>query len=264
MDKLSKFKAMHQQDDLFFLPNSWDVLSAVILEQTGFEAIGTTSWGVANSMGFSDGEKIPFEALLSSARKIVSAVNIPVTVDIESGFSHEVDDIVNNVLSIADIGAVGINIEDSLKAEPGLKDKNKQGALIEKIRQKLDCNGYKAFFINARIDTYLYLNNPLNETINRSLNYLASGADGVFVPGLHQSEEIKNLTNAIKAPLNIMSLPRLTETAHLSELGVKRFSIGNALSDATISFIEEKANTLLNKKDTSSLYNKSVRTEFNP
>lgn len=147
MDKLSKFKAMHQQEDLLFLPNAWDVLSAVILEQTGFEAIGTTSWGVANSMGCSDGEKIPFEALLSSARKIVSAVNIPVTVDIESGFSHEVDDIVNNVLSIADIGAVGINIEDSLKAEPGLKDKNKQGDLINKIRQNWIVTVIKRFLL---------------------------------------------------------------------------------------------------------------------
>lgn len=85
-----------------------------------------------------------------------------------------------------------------------------------------------------------------------------------FVPGLHQSDEIKKLSETIQALLNIMSLPSLTETAHLSELGVKRFSIGNALSDATISFVEEKARTLLNNRDTSSLYNKIVRTEFNP
>lgn len=114
---------MHKQKELLFLPNAWDVVSALILEHAGFKAIGTTSWGIANSMGYKDGERIDFNELLMLVRKIISMVEIPVTVDIESGYSEHIDSAVENVLKVADLGAVGINIEDSLKSKIGLNNK---------------------------------------------------------------------------------------------------------------------------------------------
>ena len=259
----SHFKDLHKQPELLFLPNAWDTLSALILEQAGFQAIGTTSWGVANAMGYSDGQRITFDDLLSVVEKILAAVTIPVTVDVEAGFSNNPTIVAENILKIADLGAAGINIEDSLKTSSGMQEKDKHSELLAGLRQILDSNGYADFFINARIDTYLQQQNPLAQTIERAISYVNSGADGVFVPGLCQRDEIQQLSSNIAAPLNVMSLPSFTEADGLCELGVKRFSIGNAFSDATISFIEESAKILLMTRNTSSLYTDSViRTAF--
>ena len=113
MNKLSNFKIMHEQEELLFLPNAWDALSAIILEQAGFKAIGTTSWGVANALGYKDGERIQFDELLGLP-KIIS-VDVPVTADVEAGYSGHPDVVADNVLKIADVGAAGINIEDLSK-----------------------------------------------------------------------------------------------------------------------------------------------------
>ncbi len=265
MNKLSDFKKMHQQKELLFLPNAWDVLSALILQQVGFKAIGTTSWGIANSMGYKDGERIEFDALVALIDKMVLAVEIPITVDIESGYADNATAVAENVLKIADLGVSGINIEDSLKRESALRDKNTQCELIMQIKNKLDENGYREFFINARTDTYLQNKNPLSETIERSIDYVGSGADGIFVPGVCDSDEIKQLVDAIDAPLNVMSLPNLTDisASRLNELGVKRFSLGNAFSDATVSFIEQSARMLFTKQNTDALYaGDKIRTAF--
>ncbi len=141
--------------------------------------------------------------------------------------------------------------------------KNEQCELIAKIKNKLEFNGYRDFFINARIDTYLQEKDPLDETIDRAIDYVNSGADGISVPGLCQSDEIEKLVRSIEAPLNVMSLPNLTDVSHLNKLGVKRFSLGSAFSDATISFIEENARILLSEQNTKKLYAScTINTSF--
>lgn len=260
MDKLAQFRAMHQQDELLFLPNAWDVLSALVLEQCGFKAVGTTSWGVANAMGCKDGQNIQFSELLALLNKMVSSVSIPVTVDIESGYSDDINTVADNVLKIAELGGAGINIEDSLKNSKGLVEVPTQTKCIEKIRAKLDNNGYADFFINARLDTYFLLDKPLQGTKSRAKHYCESGANGIFVPGLSQADEIKQVVASIDAPLNVMSLPNLTDVGVLNRLGVKRFSIGNALSDATTAFIEQQASQLMANQDTSHLYDRKKTT----
>lgn len=259
----SSFKSMHFGDRALFLPNAWDTLSAIILEQAGFQAIGTTSWGVSNSFGYTDGEKISFEELLAVAGKIINAVSIPVSVDIETGYADSPETVAENVLEIAKLGAAGINIEDSYKDNSGLKDSADHSGVLSLTRARLDEGGFTDFYINARIDTYFQLENPLEETINRANAYSASGATGVFVPGLHQADQIKAVVDAINVPLNLLSLPNLTDTHALEAIGVKRFSIGNALSDATIAFIEESARKLLHDETTASLYsNAKIQTRF--
>ena len=263
MNKLLSFKEMHQQDGLLFLPNAWDLLSALVLEQSGFKAIGTTSWGVANAMGYKDGENIEFDVLLALAKKMVLTVDIPVTVDIESGYSEDINLVADNALRVAEIGAVGINFEDSLKNNSGLIDVAIQCDFLEKIRSRLDNNGFADFFINARIDTYFQLENPLSETMSRARKYFISGANGIFVPGLNNSDEIEQVVGSTEAPLNVMSLASLTDVDSLNKLGVKRFSIGNALSDATTAFIEQKSSQILTQQNTASLYEScEVKTVF--
>ncbi|NQZ07314.1 MAG: isocitrate lyase/phosphoenolpyruvate mutase family protein [Algicola sp.] len=265
MNKEQTFKAMHQQAELLFLPNAWDVISAMVLEQAGFKAVGTTSWGVSNALGYKDGENIEFSELLTLVGKMVAVLSIPLTVDIESGYAQSDELIAENVLKIADLGVAGINFEDSLKNTTAMVDKQTQCGLIEKIRNKLDSHGHTDFFINARTDTYFQLKDPLGETISRAVDYVASGASGIFVPGLSQADEIKQIVDAIDAPLNVMSLSDMTDVGELNKLGVKRFSVGNALSDATTAFIEQQARQILTQQNTASLYDHGeVKTVFRP
>ena len=263
MQNITDFKNMHEQNELLFLPNAWDIISAKILEQSGFKAIGTTSWGLANAMGYKDGERIPFKDFIYQVKNIIDAVKIPVTVDIESGYSDDISTVVNNVLEVAELGAVGINIEDSFKNKTGLINVEKQCLLISSIRSSLNEKGYVDFFINARTDTYIQLENPLDETITRAKKYELSGASGIFVPCISEALDIKALINEISLPLNVMSLPNLNSIHELNDLGIKRFSIGNALSDASIAFIEKQVKDMIELQSSANLYSKStIRTEF--
>jgi 2-methylisocitrate lyase-like PEP mutase family enzyme len=254
MNKIKIFNELHTTDDLLFLGNAWDLLSALTLERAGFKAIGTTSWGIANSIGLTDGENIDFNRHLSIIKSIVDNVNIPVSADLEAGYGTDTETIVNNVLCTADLGVAGINIEDSLKNQKGLRTIAQHSNLLEKIRTSLDQHGFEGFFINARIDTYFQVENPFLETIERAKSYIESGARGIFVPGLKQEEEIKEIVSTITSPLNILSLPELTNCNKLKELGVKRFSFGNALSDKIIACLETNVEQLLNSGDTAHLY----------
>jgi len=263
MNKLLDFNKMHQQDELLLIGNAWDALSALVLQQSGFKAIATTSWGVANSLGYQDGENIGFEDILAVVEKIIAVVDVPVSVDIESGYSNDHDVVADQVLTLAKLGTVGINIEDSFKSGSGLKAIAEQSEQIKKIRAKLNDHNYHDFFINARIDTYFQLQEPQSETIERANAYVNSGASGIFVPGIKQSDDIKELVSEISVPLNVLSLPDLTDITLLNELGVKRFSIGNALSDAVVAFIEQQSLQLMEQKNTAALYqHDEVQTQF--
>ncbi|KOO48325.1 isocitrate lyase/PEP mutase family protein [Viridibacillus arvi] len=254
MTTIQEFNKLHSSTEPLFLGNAWDLISALTLEKAGFKAIGTTSWGIANSLGYADGELIDFEKHLEIIKIITDNVKIPVSADIEAGYSEDIDRIVNHVLRTADIGVAGINIEDSLKKQQGLRELKDHCNLLTKIRTALDQNGFKDFYINARTDTYLQMENPLLETINRTRAYVESGASGIFIPGLIKEDEIKEIAFLIGAPLNILSLPGLTNCNKLKDIGVKRFSFGNALSDKVIAFLEKNATQMLDLKDTSLLY----------
>lgn len=254
MAKIQEFNELHTSKEILFLGNAWDLLSALTLEKVGFQAIGTTSWGIANSLGSADGEVIDFDRHLGIIKTITENVNIPVSADIEAGYGEDTEEIVDNVLRAANVGVAGINIEDSLKKQEGLREISQHCDLLSKMRTALDKNGYKNFYINARTDTYFQMENPLLETIDRAKSYVESGASGIFVPGATLDEEIREIVLNINAPLNVLSLPGLTNCNKLKELGVKRFSFGNALSDKYIAFLEKNAEQLIEFKDTSHLY----------
>lgn len=254
MTKIQELNELHNSKDILFLGNAWDLLSALALEKAGFKAIGTTSCGIANSLGYSDGELIDFERHLGIIRRITENVKIPVSADIEAGYGEDTETIVNNVLRTADVGVAGINIEDSLKKQKGLREITQHCKLLSKIKNALEHRGYKGFYINARTDTYFQKVNPLLETIDRAKMYVESGASGIFVPGMTEDNDIKEITSHLNAPLNLLSLPRLTDCDKLKKLGVKRFSFGNALTDKIIEVLEKNAKQLLESKDTSILY----------
>ncbi|WP_312112095.1 isocitrate lyase/PEP mutase family protein [Brevibacillus reuszeri] len=260
MNKIKQFCALHNTADILFLGNAWDVLSARTLEKSGFQAIGTTSWGIAASLGYADGENIDFGLHLSIIKMIVDHVQIPVSADIEAGYGEAERTIVDHVLRTADLGVAGINIEDSFKRKPGLRELQDHAQLLGKMRNALDHHGFADFYINARIDTYFRREAPFAETIERGKAYVESGVSGIFVPGLRAEEEIRAITQQIVAPLNVLSLPGMTDANKLAELGVKRFSIGNDFYDQIASYARKSATRMVETKDSSSLY--ELKTEL--
>ncbi|TCP58105.1 2-methylisocitrate lyase-like PEP mutase family enzyme [Tumebacillus sp. BK434] len=254
MNNIQRFHDLHTGSDLLFLGNAWDLLSALALEKAGFPAIGTTSWGIANSLGRQDSEQIRFADNLAVVKQIVEHVKIPVTADLEAGYSEDPQEIVANVLQAAEAGVAGINLEDSWKQEPGLREITAHSALLHNIRTALDQNGYFGFYLNARIDTYLQKPDPLAETILRAQAYAAAGASGVFVPGLQDEDDIRAVAAAVDVPLNLLSLPELTDCQRLQELGVKRLSFGNAFSDKVILYMEACSSALFESRNTALLY----------
>ncbi|NRR02254.1 isocitrate lyase/phosphoenolpyruvate mutase family protein [Brevibacillus sp. RS1.1] len=254
MSKIQEFKVLHESNELLLLGNAWDLFSALSLEKAGFKAIGTTSWGIAKSLGYPDGETIEFDTILNRIKTILDHVNIPVSADIESGYGKDEETIVENVLKLADIGVAGINIEDSCKDQARLKPLNEQCKLLLKIRMALEKSGYKDFYINARTDTYKLNINPSNETTVRAQAYVESGASGIFVPGLRDDNEIKAAVAQIAAPLNLISVPGLTSCNKLQELGVKRLSLGGALYRKLQALLDTCTAHIYESQDTSLLF----------
>jgi 2-methylisocitrate lyase-like PEP mutase family enzyme len=231
------FRELHQ--GLLRLPNAWDVASALIIERAGAAAIATTSAGVAWSLGTADGNHLERDRAVDAVARIVAAVGVPVTADIESGFAADADGVAETVRRVVAAGAVGINIEDS--GVPPLRPIADQCERLAAARQ----GGGAELFINARIDTFLFGVAGIDETVARATAYLDSGADGIFVPGVADSTTIKTLVDAIPAPLNVMAGPGFPTVAELGELGVARISVGPAITLAAYDAAERAARELL-------------------
>ncbi|WP_176365254.1 isocitrate lyase/PEP mutase family protein [Pseudoalteromonas ulvae] len=254
MNHYTFFKNLHLGEKPFILPNAWDPLSAIILEQVGFKALGTTSWGMANARGQNDSEQCDFETFLEQTRRIISAVKLPVTVDIESGYSDDHAQICEHVLQIARLGAVGINIEDSSKCSNSLRSMKDQAEILSKLKHVLRNEGYSEFFINARSDVFLVDDYCIDDALSRITTYQLSGADGIFLPGLNDEKVIEKVIQSISIPVNLMALKSLINYQKAALLGINRLSIGNGLSDATISFIHQIANLMYKENDLTALF----------
>lgn len=255
-------KNLIQQNECLVIGNVWDSLSAIIHEQAGFKALGTTSWGIANTLGYQDGQRISFDDLKKVVSQILNVINIPLSVDVEAGYAQDRKGVVDNVLTLAKMGCSGVNLEDSIPNQ-GLQNKDGFAELIKEIKAELLNNGFDNFYLNIRTDTYLTMENPLEETISRAALYENAGADGIFIPCIQTDEDIKAVLEKINIPLNVMSLPNLTDIEKLKKLGVQRFSYGNAMSDCIISEIEKLTNKIVKDNNTSSLYNHdNIITKF--
>ncbi len=255
-------KKLIQKNECLIIGNVWDSLSAIIHEQAGFKALGTTSWGIANTLGYQDGQRIDFEELKNVVSRILRVITIPLSVDIESGYSKDNQEIIDNILTLAKMGCAGVNLEDSTTNQ-GLKNKDEFAILIKETKKELVNNGFDDFYFNIRTDTYLTLDNPLSETLDRAVLYQDFGADGIFIPCIQKDEDIKKVLEKINIPLNVMCLPNLTDIKRLKALGVQRASYGNAMSDYIICQIEQLTRAILNGQNTECLYqNKGVTTKF--
>jgi 2-methylisocitrate lyase-like PEP mutase family enzyme len=230
-NRAERLHQWHAAPEPLVLPNVWDVASARIVEQAGAKVIATTSAGMAWALGYADGEQMPVQELLSACRRICHAVKAPVSVDIERGYGPTAQDTAELVSALIELGVVGINIEDG--TDPATQTLADPAMLIERIACAREVARHQglALFINARVDTYCAPGVPtearLEETLRRALNYIDAGADGIFVPGLADPDEISYLVSRLSVPLNIYAgYPGAPAVADLQRLGVRRVSLG--------------------------------------
>lgn len=231
MDKYQLFHQLHHQQIGFVLANAWDLSSAQFIQAAGAKAVATTSWGIAESLGLADGENISFQTQLALVKSLTKYIHIPLSVDIESGYSNDPMQISQNVLALAKLGVAGINIEDSDKDTNALRSIKQQCTIISEIKKVLNENDFGSLFINARTDTYFVSDSPFKVTLKRAKAYQDAGADGLFVPGLTNIEHITSLANAIDMPLNVMAMNNFNSAKAAFAGGAKRFSLGNSLYD---------------------------------
>jgi 2-methylisocitrate lyase-like PEP mutase family enzyme len=225
------------------LPNAWDAGSARILEQVGFPAIATTSAGIAWSCGVPDGEALDRDTMLEHVGRIVAAVGVPVTADLEAGYGATPEDVGRTVAAAVEIGVVGANLEDA-----GRGGLFAMAEAADRIAAARAAAPRGTFVLNARTDTYFAgtAGDVFAETVERAGRYVDAGADCVFVPGVVEEDVIRRLVASISAPLNVVAgLASTTDARTLFSLGVTRVSLGGSLARAAFSTLERAGRELL-------------------
>jgi 2-methylisocitrate lyase-like PEP mutase family enzyme len=233
------------------LPNAWDAASARIFEEAGFRAVGTTSAGIAYTEGYQDAEQIGRDAMVRAVAKIVNAVSVPVSADIEGGYGPTAADVAQTVEAVLDVGAVGVNLEDAAHhdAAASLLDVDEQCRRIGVAREVASRRGVP-LVINARTDTFLLnlgadLDERIAMTADRGARYLQAGADLVFVPLLVDTAVIKRLATQLRGPISLMALPGAPPAGELFAAGTARVSIGQMGMLATLGTLKDIAEELI-------------------
>lgn len=245
-----RFRSMHVRGEPLLLPNAWDVASAVVVAGAGAAAVATTSAGAAWSWGQPDGDHLDRAQVVDLVGRLVKAVDVPVSADIESGYGDTVEDVGETAGAVVAAGVSGVNIEDALRggATP-LRPVAEQVRRIARVREVADASGV-GLFVNARTDTYLSgtgdPSDQLSETLTRAAAYLEAGADGIFVPGVVDESTIARLVDGIDAPINVMVGPGAPTVAELAGLGVARISLGAGIATAAYGLVQRATLELLN------------------
>jgi 2-methylisocitrate lyase-like PEP mutase family enzyme len=245
-EKANRFRALHIPGQPLVLFNIWDAGSAKAVAAGGASAIATGSWSVANANGYSDGEATPLEFAFENLVRITSAVDLPVTVDLESGYAETPDGVGRVIERSIEAGAIGCNLEDSFPENGRLRDLRDQVARISQAREIADRSN-PAYFINARTDVF-FQSPPethdgamLEEALERASAYAEAGASGIFAPGLSNPDLIARFAHASPLPLNIMVDDRTPPTSALAALGVARVSYGPRPFLAVMNMLEVAA-----------------------
>jgi 2-methylisocitrate lyase-like PEP mutase family enzyme len=228
------FRNKHRGPRLLLLPNAWDAMSARVFVAAGFDAIATTSGGVAWSLGYADGEQTPWAEVVAATARIVRAARVPVTADIEAGYGKTPDAVMRSVAEIIGAGAVGVNLEDGTPDGPvPIRSPADAADRIRAAREAAKAAGVP-IVINGRTD--LYLRNigdeaaRIDETVERGRAYLAAGADCVYPIGLPDPATIGRLVKALGAPININVRAGSPSVAELEALGVARASTASQMA----------------------------------
>jgi 2-methylisocitrate lyase-like PEP mutase family enzyme len=263
-DKANHLRSLHKRGNPLVLVNAWDAASARIFEEADSKAIATTSAGLASSLGYADGQNLPWTELVACVGRIARVVKLPVTTDVEAGYADSIEDLKRNVLELIKAGAVGLNLEDSL---PGSNPKkllaqDQQVAKVRAVRAAGDAAGVP-IVINARTDAYWADPEPdeekrIAETVARGRAYLQAGADCIFIPGAMDLNVISRLVKEIDGCVNILAVRGTPSISELAKAGVARVSVGSGAARATLALAREIAQELLGRGTYSSFTDKTV------
>ncbi|MGE3301521.1 MAG: isocitrate lyase/phosphoenolpyruvate mutase family protein [Hyphomonadaceae bacterium] len=244
------FQRLHQGSEVLILANTWDAVSARVTADLGAKAVATSSAAVAWAHGYADVHHLPFQRLLTTVQEIARVVDAPITVDMEGGYSNDPAEVARNVAAVIEAGAVGMNLED------GPDPVDLCCRKIEAVRAAADAVGVD-FFINARVDVYLYKvaegDAAIAESIARGKRYIAAGASGVFLPGPSDGAILKAVAAEVGAPLNAMSRAGLPNAAALQKLGVRRLSASADMIHAAMAALRTQAAAWLRDGDSAPL-----------
>ena len=220
------FAALHTGSGPFLLPNCWDVASAVLLADAGFPAIGTTSLGITAAAGLPDGAGAGRDLTVAFAAVLAARLPVPLTVDLEGGYSDDPSEVADLAVHLAQLGVAGINLEDG-RTGGELRDASRHAAVVRAVTVAAP-----ELFVNARTDTYwLQVGDEAEraaQTVQRLAAYRDAGASGVFTPGLTELRVMEQVATAVDLPLNVLWQPA-TPLAELGAAGVARVSTGSAL-----------------------------------
>lgn len=238
--KADALLALHRPGDPAILPTVWDAWSAKTVVEAGFTALTVGSHPVADSVGKPDGEGMSYDDLVTRVAQITGAVDVPISVDIESGYGESAARLIEGLLSA---GAVGLNIEDTVHSEGGrIRSDEDHAALIGELRKAADAAGVHVV-INARTDLFLRQVGDEADRFDRAVHKLKlaadAGADSLYPVGRHDDDTYRRLVEALPLPVNAIALPGQDDPARFGALGVGRISFGPFLQGALTSRITE-------------------------
>jgi 2-methylisocitrate lyase-like PEP mutase family enzyme len=230
-EKAAAFRALHERAGAFIIPNPWEAGTARLLAALGFEALATTSLGVANTFGRAD-SAVSRAEVIANCRMIAEATDLPINVDLENGFAHAPEAAAEAIRLAAEAGAVGGSIEDATgEAKNPIYDFD---LAVARVRAAADLAHAMPvpFLLTARAENLLHGRNDMADTIRRLQAYAAAGADVLYAPGLRNVAEVRQVVDAVNRPVNVVTgwLDPAITAVELAEAGAKRISVGGALS----------------------------------
>jgi 2-methylisocitrate lyase-like PEP mutase family enzyme len=235
-EQARRLRELHRPGDPVVLPNAWDPPSARRLAATGAAALATTSVGVAEALGYEDGEVTPAEEMLAAVGRIAAAVELPVTADLEAGYGLSPDELVAGLL---DAGAVGLNQEDTDHTTGRLADPDAHAERLAAIKDAGRSAGVDVV-LNARVDSFMRAapdadpEAVLDDAVARGRRYAEAGADCVYPFAARGRAAIRRLVDEVGAPVNIVAVPTGLGRRELAELGVARVSFGGGLAQRAL------------------------------
>jgi 2-methylisocitrate lyase-like PEP mutase family enzyme len=229
-ERRARFRALHEREQLFVMPNPWDVGSARLLESAGFEALATTSAGFAWSLGKLD-QTVSRDELVAHVETLATATDLPLNVDSERCYPDDPGGVTRTVELLAEAGAAGFSIEDY---DPSTGSIDDVALAAERVAEAAAASHRHAqpLVLTGRAENHIRGVDDLDDTIARLIAYRDAGADVVYAPGLTDLEQITRVVEAVGIPLNVLALPTGSTIRELAAGGVRRISTGSLLARA--------------------------------
>lgn len=249
-EKAAAFRGLHDRKDVFVIPNAWDVPSSRVFEDEGFPAVATSSAGMLVSLGYPDGEGIPWGDFVDAIRRISNVLSVPLSADLVGGFGDNPEEVAKSVRAVVEAGAVGINIEDFAHGVKKLLPVEMQVARLKALVNLRESMGVR-FVINARTDALRHAPGGaearLDEAVRRAVAYRDIGADCVYPMGLTDAPSISHFVKSVDFATNVMVRKGLPPVPELRKLGVARVSFGPAASYAAMGLLKRASREVLEK-----------------